>query len=87
MYCFARLSLSAISNAFTPMFTSSLETLENEVELFSDRREYRTGDVGSEQYNTVMEFFGKEFGKTNLIQPTQITRDDGTVVTEYDVSY
>ncbi len=74
-------------NEITPMFTSSLETLENEVELFSDRREYRTGDVGSEQYNTVMEFFGKEFGKTNLIQPTQITRDDGTVVTEYDVSY
>jgi len=79
-------ALMAISE-ITPMFTSSLETLENEVELFSDRREYRTGDVGSEQYNRVMEFFGKEFGKTNLIQPTQITRDDGTVVTEYDVSY
>ena len=74
-------------NEVTPMFTSSLETLENEVELFSDRREYREGDVGSEQYNKVMDFLGREFGKTNLITGTEITAQDGSTITEWDVSY
>ena len=74
-------------NEIMPMFTHSLTVLEPLVEDFSDRNQYRAGVAGDEQYDDVMSFFGREFGKTSLIQPTQVTRDDGTVVTEYDVSY
>ena len=74
-------------NEIMPMFTHSLTVLEPLVEDFSDRNQYRAGVAGDEQYDDVMSFFSREFGKTSLIQPTQVTRDDGTVVTEYDVSY
>ena len=74
-------------NEIMPMFTHSLSVLEPLVEDFSDRNQYRAGVAGDEQYDDVMSFFSREFGKTSLIQPTQVTRDDGTVVTEYDVSY
>ena len=74
-------------NEILPMFTSSLNTLEPLVEQFSNRNEYRKGAVGDEQYTKVMEYFSREFGASNLIQPTEVTLDDGTVVIEYDVSY
>jgi hypothetical protein len=70
-----------------PMFTHSLTVLEPLVEDFSDRKQYRRGVAGDEQYNDVMNFLSTEFGKTNLINPVQTTREDGTVVIEYDVSY
>ena len=79
----AKLALAEIM----PMFTSSLNVLEPLVSDFSDRNQYRAGVVGDEQYSDVMNFLSIEFGKTNLINPTQITRDDGTVVKEWDVSY
>ena len=74
-------------NEIMPMFTHSLSVLEPLVEDFSDRNQYRKGVAGDEQYNDVMAFLSREFGKTSLIQPTTITQDDGTVVTQYDVSY
>lgn len=70
-----------------PMFTHSLTVLEPLVEDFSDRKQYRRGVAGDEQYNDVMNFLSTEFGQTNLINPVQTTREDGTVVIEYDVSY
>ena len=70
-----------------PMFTHSLTVLEPLVEQFSDRNQYKKGVVGDEQYNGVIDFFSTEFGQTSLINPVQITKDDGTVVTEYDVRY
>ncbi|MDB4350115.1 hypothetical protein OAA57_00875 [bacterium] len=70
-----------------PMFTDSLKALGPIVNDFSDRNQYRKGVAGDEQYNDVMKFLSTEFGQTNLINPVQITRDDGTIVTEYDVSY
>ena len=74
-------------NEIMPMFTHSLTVLEPLVEDFSDRNQYRKGVAGDEQYNDVMTFLSREFGKTSLIQPTTITQDDGTVITQYDVSY
>ena len=74
-------------NEILPMFTASLNTLEPIVEQFSNRNEYRKGSVGDEQYTSVMEYFSREFGASNLIQPTEVTLNDGTVVIEYDVSY
>ena len=78
---------SAIMSVSTmqDLFLQSQNTLDPIVDMFMDRRRYRSNDAGTESYNEVTEMFAQSFGDVSIIQPNVVAEENGQKVIDYDI--